>query len=169
MSTPIRPDEAELWQLVLRHCTVQPGPHTGVSPRDLLVDEMIDIAPKRAWYLYEKWSDQGLYEWGVTIDLGWVEACCRRCGWFGGGQYCPAKNHSPSCPTVTGACPKCRSVGDCAADCPMRLCDLCAGTGWVIDLESPVVEPDKAVGPVRLSDGGRYFWTKPCPRGCVAA
>jgi hypothetical protein len=27
---------------------------------------------KRAWYLLEKWSNKGWYEYGVTLDLGWL-------------------------------------------------------------------------------------------------
>lgn len=28
---------------------------------------------KRCWYLLQKWSGLGFYEWGVTMDLGWFD------------------------------------------------------------------------------------------------
>lgn len=28
---------------------------------------------KRCWYLLEKWSNIGFYNYGVTLDLGWFE------------------------------------------------------------------------------------------------
>lgn len=27
---------------------------------------------KRCWYLLEKWSGIGFYDYGVTLDLGWI-------------------------------------------------------------------------------------------------
>lgn len=31
-----------------------------------------DIPHRRLWYLLGKWCDQGLYEYGTSIDLGWL-------------------------------------------------------------------------------------------------
>lgn len=28
---------------------------------------------KRAWYLLQKWSAKGYYNYGVSLDLGWME------------------------------------------------------------------------------------------------
>lgn len=28
---------------------------------------------KRVWYLAEKWSRKGWYEYGVAVDMGWLE------------------------------------------------------------------------------------------------
>lgn len=42
----------------------------GVSVRDVVESGV--IAPKRAWYLCNKWSDKGWYDYGVVCDLGWV-------------------------------------------------------------------------------------------------
>lgn len=42
----------------------------GVYVRDII--GRIGINHKRCWYLLDKWSKKGLYEWGVTIDLGWL-------------------------------------------------------------------------------------------------
>ena len=44
----------------------------GISVRETI--EMIGEAKlphKRAWYWLGKWSQKGLYDYGVTIDLGW--------------------------------------------------------------------------------------------------
>lgn len=43
-----------------------------VSPRDLIRRETFDMNYKRAWYLLDKWSRKGWYEYGVTLDLGWL-------------------------------------------------------------------------------------------------
>jgi hypothetical protein len=29
-------------------------------------------SPKQAWRTLEKWDAKGWYEWGVTMDLGWL-------------------------------------------------------------------------------------------------
>lgn len=42
------------------------------TPRDLINSDKININYKRAWYLLEKWCSKGLYEYGVTLDLGWL-------------------------------------------------------------------------------------------------
>lgn len=44
-------------------------------PRDIVVGG--GIAPKRAFYLLEKWSRKGWYSYGVTLDLGWLEPAGR--------------------------------------------------------------------------------------------
>lgn len=41
-------------------------------PRDLINSPDFYIHYKRAWYLLEKWSDKGWYEWGTVMDLGWL-------------------------------------------------------------------------------------------------
>jgi hypothetical protein len=38
----------------------------------LINESGFSIPYKRAWYLLEKWSDRGLYDYGVTSDLGWL-------------------------------------------------------------------------------------------------
>lgn len=43
---------------------------TGKTPRELINE--LPINHKRAWYILEKWADQGKYEYGVTLDLGWL-------------------------------------------------------------------------------------------------
>ena len=29
-------------------------------------------SPKQAWATLEKWTDKGLYDYGVALDLGWI-------------------------------------------------------------------------------------------------
>lgn len=41
-------------------------------PRDIINRPDFPIHHKRAWYLLEKWTDKGWYEFGVTLDLGWL-------------------------------------------------------------------------------------------------
>ncbi|MGG4434508.1 hypothetical protein AAXE64_08100 [Priestia megaterium] len=43
---------------------------TKKSPRELI--NILPIHHKRAWYLLEKWSDQGRYDYGVNLELGWL-------------------------------------------------------------------------------------------------
>jgi hypothetical protein len=42
------------------------------TPRDLINEEGFYMNYKRAWYLLDKWANKGWYEWGVTMDLGWL-------------------------------------------------------------------------------------------------
>ena len=46
--------------------------------QDMSVRDIINILGefihyKRCWYLLEKWTDLGFYNYGVTLDLGWFE------------------------------------------------------------------------------------------------
>ena len=45
-----------------------------ITPRDV-IDGMLSAglikSPKQAWRTLEKWSKIGIYEYGVTLDLGW--------------------------------------------------------------------------------------------------
>lgn len=44
---------------------------TGKTPRELI--NILPIKYKRAWYILGKWSSQGKYDYGVSLDLGWLE------------------------------------------------------------------------------------------------
>lgn len=44
--------------------------YSGKTPRELI--NSLPINHKRAWYLLEKWSGQDRYDYGTTLDLGWV-------------------------------------------------------------------------------------------------
>lgn len=43
-----------------------------MTPRELI--NIIDmwIPHKRCWYYLEKWDRLGFYDYGVTLDLGWI-------------------------------------------------------------------------------------------------
>lgn len=41
-------------------------------PRYIINQDNFYMNYKRAWYLLEKWSNKGWYDYGVTLDLGWV-------------------------------------------------------------------------------------------------
>ena len=40
--------------------------------REIINRPEFPIHHKRAWYLLRKWSDKGWYDYGVTLDLGWL-------------------------------------------------------------------------------------------------
>lgn len=48
----------------------------GPLPRDVIA-EMVSSgtiqSPKQAWRTLEKWCDRGIYNYGVSLDLGWKE------------------------------------------------------------------------------------------------
>ena len=52
------------------------GIDTGLQPRlhvrDIINQDGFYMHYKRAWYLLEKWCSKGWYEYGVTLDLGWL-------------------------------------------------------------------------------------------------
>jgi histidine ammonia-lyase len=39
---------------------------------DEMVQEKIIDRHKQAWATLNKWSDKGIYDYGVTLDLGWL-------------------------------------------------------------------------------------------------
>ena len=43
-----------------------------LSPRDIINKPDFYMHYKRAWYLLDKWSSKGWYDYGVTLDLGWL-------------------------------------------------------------------------------------------------
>lgn len=61
MTTPKRPDELALWRAV----------KAGEYPRKAA--ERLGIPEKRAAFLCQKWTDRGVYEYGVNVLAGWVD------------------------------------------------------------------------------------------------
>lgn len=43
-----------------------------LSPRYIINQENFYMNHKRAWYLLEKWTNKDWYDYGVTLDLGWL-------------------------------------------------------------------------------------------------
>lgn len=60
-----KPDEAALWAALL----------AGEWPRD--AGARLNIPPNRVRYICLKWSRKGIYDYGVTYDLGWATASKR--------------------------------------------------------------------------------------------
>ena len=60
MSIAKWPDEIALWESFGEN---------GVTPRD--AGDALNMHPKRINYLCEKWSNLGIYDYGVSADLGW--------------------------------------------------------------------------------------------------
>ena len=42
------------------------------KPRDIINASDFYMHHKRAWYLLQKWCSKGWYDYGVTLDLGWL-------------------------------------------------------------------------------------------------
>ena len=57
----VKPDEAELWAATV----------AGETPREAGL--RLGIPNKRVLYLCEKWARRGVYGYGVSADLGWIE------------------------------------------------------------------------------------------------
>lgn len=69
----MKDDERKFLKLIFDKCACRYDEHNqdGVSPRDV-VNSGIEINYKRCWYLLEKWCGKDWYEYGVTLDLGWL-------------------------------------------------------------------------------------------------
>lgn len=73
----MKEDEKAFFRTCLKFISIQGVPkheHREVTPRTIIqiISEFMNY--KRCWYLLEKWSDKGFYNYGVTVDLGWFEA-----------------------------------------------------------------------------------------------
>ena len=42
----------------------------GETPRNIAYK--MGMNHKRSWYLCKKWTDRGWYNYGVSVDLGWL-------------------------------------------------------------------------------------------------
>ena len=42
------------------------------SPRDVINQDNFYMHHKRAWYILDKWSGKGWYDYGVSLDMGWL-------------------------------------------------------------------------------------------------
>lgn len=47
-------------------------------PSDHWPRKFQDIPDKRKWYILDKWARKGYYEYGVTLDLGWITPAGRK-------------------------------------------------------------------------------------------
>ena len=73
----MKEDEIKFFLTMVKYGKQMHDPKTywtfGIEPRALinLLGEFIHH--KRCWYLLEKWSRLGFYNYGVSLDLGWLE------------------------------------------------------------------------------------------------
>ena len=82
----MKPDEKHFFLMVANECS-----NHGVSrtenekrlykegkfewnkcPRWLMNQPEFEMAQKRAWYLLKKWTNEGWYDYGVNLELGWI-------------------------------------------------------------------------------------------------
>lgn len=49
---------------------IEGGQSAREAINDMLASNLIK-SPKQAWRTLEKWTDQGIWEYGVNMDLGW--------------------------------------------------------------------------------------------------
>lgn len=70
----MKPDERAFLLLVYERGKVFKGEdwqlRDGLFPRDLIPYSGLHY--KRAWYLLGKWSAKGWYDYGTTLDSGWL-------------------------------------------------------------------------------------------------
>ena len=45
---------------------------TRMNPRELINILDLWLPHKRAWYYLEKWDRLGFYDYGVSLDMGWL-------------------------------------------------------------------------------------------------
>ena len=64
----IKTDEIYFWNLIKKELTI----YREKTVRDVINKKDFSIHYKRAWYLLEKWSRKGWYDYGVSLDLGWI-------------------------------------------------------------------------------------------------
>jgi len=61
----MKPDEKEF----LKRCQQS---KREIRVRDIINSVDFTMNYKRAWYILEKWSGKGWYDYGVSLDLGWM-------------------------------------------------------------------------------------------------
>lgn len=67
----MKPDEIQLLIALLEHQGGAYNPNQATA-RDLINNAPFPIHYKRCWYLLGKWTKKGWYDYGVTLDLGWL-------------------------------------------------------------------------------------------------
>ena len=63
----LKEDEIYFWNLIKKELATSEK-----TVQDIINKENFSIHYKRAWYLLEKWSQKGWYDYGVSLDLGWI-------------------------------------------------------------------------------------------------
>lgn len=68
----MKEDERRFLLDIYNRCRNGYAKKDGISPREIINEEGFYMHYKRAWRILEKWSGKDWYEWGVTMDLGWL-------------------------------------------------------------------------------------------------
>lgn len=50
----------------------------GATVRDVINSDACTVNYKRCWYYLEKWTRKGWYNYGVSLDMGWLEPAGRQ-------------------------------------------------------------------------------------------
>lgn len=66
-----KPDELLFLKLLLARCR-RVDNHPPEKPREIINHPEFPLPPKRAWYLLEKFTGRGWYDYGTSLDLGWL-------------------------------------------------------------------------------------------------
>lgn len=66
----MKPDELQFLKLMQQKGKCPLLRKHGLMPRELLPES--GLPAKRMWYLLDKWADKDWYEYGTTLDLGWM-------------------------------------------------------------------------------------------------
>lgn len=71
----MKEDEIKFFKTMIRYGRqiTDDGNIVGIMPRDIINFLSEYINHKRCWYLLQKWGRLGFYDWGVSLDLGWLE------------------------------------------------------------------------------------------------
>lgn len=68
-----KPDELIFLKLLLDRCRRSgSGRHPAEKPRQIINDPDFPLPAKRAWYLLGKYTGRGWYDFGTTLDSGWL-------------------------------------------------------------------------------------------------
>ena len=71
----MKEDEIKFFKTMVRYCRCYKGGllFGATNPREIINILREFINYKRCWYLLKKWAGLGFYNYGVTLDLGWIE------------------------------------------------------------------------------------------------
>ena len=67
----MKDDEKKFFKMIYKYCSYPEANYA--LPRDIINIIEPWMHHKRCWYLLKKWDGIGFYNYGVTLDLGWIE------------------------------------------------------------------------------------------------
>ena len=71
----MKEDEIKFFKTMIRYsrCCKEGMLFGATNPREIINILREFMNYKRCWYLLKKWSGLGFYNYGVCLDLGWLE------------------------------------------------------------------------------------------------